>query len=64
MMATDHAPHSVQDKKEGKPGFSGLEITAPVMIDLYKRNKITLKRIFAIFLLFTCASLTIEHFIL
>ena len=48
MMATDHAPHSVQDKKEGKPGFSGLEITAPVMIDLYKRNKITLKRIYEI----------------
>tara|TARA_B100000427_G_C15499984_1_gene591550 strand:+ start:434 stop:1243 length:810 start_codon:yes stop_codon:yes gene_type:complete len=29
-----------------------------------KINKITLKRIFAIFLLFTCASLIIEHFII
>ena len=48
MMATDHAPHSVQDKKEGKPGFSGLEITVPVMIDLYKRDKITLERIYEI----------------
>ncbi len=48
MIATDHAPHSIQDKKEGKPGFSGLEITAPLIIDLYKKDKITLKRIYEI----------------
>jgi len=29
-----------------------------------KVNKITLRRIFAIFLLFTCTSLIIEHYII
>ena len=46
IMGTDHAPHSVKDKKEGKPGFSGLEVTVPLMIDLYKKDKISLQRIY------------------
>ena len=48
IIGTDHAPHSLRDKDEGKPGFSGLEITLPLMIDLYMKNKITLQRIYEI----------------
>ena len=48
IMGTDHAPHSLRDKDEGKPGFPGLEITLPLMIDLYMKNKITLQRIYEI----------------
>ena len=48
IIGTDHAPHSLRDKDEGKPGFPGLEITLPLMIDLYMKNKITLQRIYEI----------------
>ena len=29
IIGPDHAPHSLRDKDEGKPGFPGLEITLP-----------------------------------
>lgn len=48
IIGTDHAPHSSRDKEEGKPGFPGLEITMPLMIDLFNKKEITLQRIYEV----------------
>jgi dihydroorotase len=32
-IATDHAPHTMSDKENGAPGFSGLETALPVVWD-------------------------------
>lgn len=48
MIATDHAPHTVEEKEQSYPGFPGLEITVPLMFDLFYQEKITLQRIFEV----------------
>lgn len=32
-IATDHAPHTIEDKDEGAPGFPGLETSLSLMLD-------------------------------
>lgn len=45
-IATDHAPHTKEDKKKGSPGLSGLETAFTVTYTtLVKGNKIDLKRL-------------------
>lgn len=45
-IATDHAPHSVEDKLNGAPGISGLEVSFPVCFTtLVKGGHITLSRL-------------------
>ncbi|WP_103078647.1 dihydroorotase [Petrotoga miotherma] len=46
IIATDHAPHSMQDKEKGSPGISGLETAFPVCYTkLVKSEEITLNRL-------------------
>ena len=49
VIATDHAPHTMQDKAEGSPGFSGLETAFAVCnTTLVKENAFTLKQLSAL----------------
>lgn len=42
-IATDHAPHTLEDKKNGARGFPGLETSMALMLDAYNRNLISLE---------------------
>lgn len=50
MIATDHAPHTLEEKLGGgdifqcKSGFCGLETTVPVMLTLVNRGLLTLEQ--------------------
>ena len=47
IVATDHAPHTIAEKKNlKKPGFPGLETTIPILMDLHDKKIISLKRIY------------------
>ncbi|NLW21655.1 MAG: dihydroorotase [Tissierellia bacterium] len=46
VIATDHAPHSEEDKEKGAPGISGLETAfSLVYTNLVKRGSISLNRL-------------------
>lgn len=48
-IATDHAPHTADDKASGAPGFSGIEIAfATVNTALAKTGRVDLKKISAL----------------
>ena len=36
VIASDHAPHTPEEKKEGAPGFPGVETTYPLLVSLIK----------------------------
>jgi dihydroorotase len=38
VIASDHAPHSIEDKKLGSPGFPGVETMYPLMFSLVRRG--------------------------
>jgi len=42
VIASDHAPHTIEDKKNGAPGFPGVETMYPLMLGLVKRRLIDL----------------------
>ncbi len=42
-IATDHAPHTIEDKKEGAGGFPGLETSLALMLDAANRKLIPLE---------------------
>lgn len=49
IIATDHAPHSLEEKnqsfKEAPPGIAGVETSLPLIFTLVKKKKISLMRI-------------------
>lgn len=46
VIATDHAPHSGEDKKNGAPGISGIEVAFPLCYTtLVKDGKLTLNQL-------------------
>lgn len=46
VIATDHAPHSKEDKDKGAPGISGLETAFPISYtSLVKKGEISLNRL-------------------
>jgi carbamoyl-phosphate synthase/aspartate carbamoyltransferase/dihydroorotase len=46
MIASDHAPHTLNEKLAGcLPGFPGLETTLPLLLTAYKQGKLTLETI-------------------
>jgi dihydroorotase len=48
-IATDHAPHTMEDKLNGAPGFSGLETAFAVCFStLVKRHNFSLQRLFSL----------------
>ncbi len=42
VIASDHAPHTIEDKKEGAPGFPGVETIYPLMLNLVRKGVISL----------------------
>ncbi|MDD5337625.1 MAG: dihydroorotase family protein [Candidatus ainarchaeum sp.] len=42
-IATDHAPHILEDKKKGAFGFPGLETALPLFLDAYSRGLMDLE---------------------
>jgi len=43
ILASDHAPHTLEDKKNGTPGFPGVETTYPLMVNLMRRGLIGIR---------------------
>lgn len=41
-FATDHAPHTIEDKVKGCPGFGGLETALPMLLTAVHYGKLTL----------------------
>lgn len=42
-IATDHAPHTAEDKQEGAFGFAGLETSLALMLDQYNKGNLTIE---------------------
>ena len=38
VIASDHAPHTIEEKKEGAPGFPGVETMYPLMLNLVRKG--------------------------
>jgi dihydroorotase (multifunctional complex type) len=45
ILATDHAPHTLEEKEKAHPGFPGLEIALPVFFTLVKDDLLPLHRV-------------------
>jgi dihydroorotase len=43
VIASDHAPHTIEEKKEGAPGFPNVELTYPLLMFMVKEKILTLK---------------------
>lgn len=41
-FATDHAPHTIDDKRKGCPGFPGLETALPLLLTAVNQNRLTI----------------------
>ncbi len=44
-MATDHAPHTLEDKQEGAHGFPGLETALGLMLDAWNHKLINIEKV-------------------
>ncbi len=45
ILATDHAPHTLEEKEKAHPGFPGLEIALPVFFTLVRDGLLPLNRV-------------------
>jgi dihydroorotase len=45
ILASDHAPHTLEDKKSGAPGFPGVETTYPIVVNLMRRGLIGIRTV-------------------
>nr|WP_252187830.1 dihydroorotase [Anaeromonas frigoriresistens] len=45
IIATDHAPHSEEDKLKGSPGISGIEVAFSKVYTVFKENNISLNKL-------------------
>ncbi len=45
VIASDHAPHLLDEKKKGLPGFPGVEVLYPILIYLVKNNVLSLDQV-------------------
>jgi len=45
IIASDHAPHTLSEKKEGACGFPGVQTMLPLMLDSAKKGRITLEEV-------------------
>ncbi len=45
IIASDHAPHTLQDKKGGASGFPGVQAMLPLMLDAAKKGRIRLEEV-------------------
>ncbi len=61
MIASDHAPHSLEEKQnEMVPGFPGLEVTLPLMLDMVSKGALTLKRLCELMISYPCARFNLK----
>lgn len=51
MVATDHAPHTLKEKKSNKPpyGVTGLETALPLLLNAYKERRLTLDEVIKLY---------------
>lgn len=53
ILATDHAPHTIQEKKQkpwkSPPGVPGLETALPLMLTLINKGKLSIRRLVDLF---------------
>jgi len=47
IIATDHAPHTIEEKESGAAGFAGLETSLPLMLTAANKKIITIERMVA-----------------
>ncbi len=45
VIASDHAPHTIDEKKDGLPGFPGVETTYPILVNLIKEGIVGIKAV-------------------
>jgi dihydroorotase len=45
VIASDHAPHTYQEKMEGASGIAGIETMLPLLLNAYHKNMVTLQDI-------------------
>lgn len=45
IIASDHAPHTLEEKKEGASGIAGIETMLPLLLDAFNKNLISLEDI-------------------
>lgn len=45
MIGTDHAPHTEDDKKNGSPGISNIEVAFSMVNKVFKENNISLNKL-------------------
>lgn len=43
ILASDHAPHTLEDKKNGSAGFPGVETTYPIFVELARRGFVSFR---------------------
>ena len=43
VLASDHAPHTIEDKENGAPGFPGVETMYPIFVNLASKGFISFK---------------------
>jgi len=45
IIASDHAPHTLEEKEQGASGFPGLETMLPLMLDSVNKGRLTIRRL-------------------
>lgn len=45
IIASDHAPHTREEKRDGAPGFPGVETMYPLLVSMVAKDKISLETV-------------------
>jgi dihydroorotase (multifunctional complex type) len=61
ILATDHAPHTLEEKEEAHPGFPGLEIALPVFFTLVRDGLLPLDRVIDAFTIKPAERFSLTH---
>lgn len=61
ILATDHAPHTLEEKERGHPGFPGLEIALPVFFTLVRDGLLPLDRVIDAFTIKPAERFSLNH---
>ena len=61
ILATDHAPHTLEEKERAHPGFPGLEIALPVFFTLVRDGLLPLDRVIDAFTIKPAERFSLNH---